>query len=230
MKKPARSHPRRSLGDRCAGFTLTEILVVITILVTLAAISMIGVKRLRFGAAKAATTNQMRQIGVAALAWGADNNYGEPFYVANGSGDYCDESFPGLNPALSAGNPAAMLYRTEDPEQGYIADHEVFFSPLVNFRPPERKDYKPREAGTANPWGSYVWYYPFTTEKSARQAEASGQWLGGVRVKPTLENRLLMMTDFSRGQAVWDNFYLALLVEGNVRELSRGEVPARPAQ
>ena len=46
------------------GFTLVEILVTITIIIVLAALSMIGVTHMRFAAAKADATNQIRQIGI----------------------------------------------------------------------------------------------------------------------------------------------------------------------
>lgn len=213
-----------------SGFTLMEVLVTITIIIVLAALSFVGVTRMRFSAAKATTINQMRQIGVGALAWGAEKNNGEPFYVANGSGDYCDESFAGANPALAPGNPAKLLFNKEDPDQGYIADPLPFFSTLVKITPPDRKNYKPAEAGGTNYWGTFVWYFPFSTNMTDRQKSASAQWLGAVRVHPRLENKLMMMTDYSKGEPVWDKYYLALLSDGTVRSLDASEAPIRPAQ
>jgi len=212
-----------------SGFTLMEVLVTITIIIVLAALSIISITRMRFSAAKAITINQMRQVGVAALTWGTEKNNGEPFYVSNGSGDYCDESIPGPKPELAPGNPASLLYNPEEPEQGYASDYSIFFSPLVKTTAPERKDYKPKEAQTGKPWGTFVWYFPFSTNKTAKQSSASGQWLGAVRVHAGLENKLMMMTDYSRGEAVWEKLYLALLVDGTVRALSADEVPIRPS-
>jgi type II secretory pathway pseudopilin PulG len=212
------------------GFTLIEVLITIAIIIVIAALSLIGVNRMRFSAAQATSINQMRQIGTAALTWGSEKNQGEPFYVANGSGDYCDESAPGPNPALAPGNPAALLFNTEDPEQGYVTDHRLFYSSLVKMTPLERKDYKPKEVGVGKSWGSYVWYYPFATTLSSKQSSASGQWLGAVRVRKNIENKLMMMTDYSRGQAAWDKLYLALFVDGTVRALTNGEEPIRPPQ
>jgi len=229
MKRAPAFQRYRAFHASNSGFTLVEVLVTITIIIVLAALSFIGVTRMRFSAAKATTVSQMRQIGIAALTWGSEKNNGEPFYVANGSGDYCDESFTGPNPALSPGNPAKLLYARETPEQGYITDHHPFFSSLVKTTPPDRANYKPEEAGGVNKWGTFVWYYPFSTTPTAKQSSASGQWLGAVKVHPRLENKLLMMTDYSKGDAVWEKYYLALLIDGTVRPLDANEVPTRPS-
>lgn len=226
---PARQD-RRASRIHDSGFTLVEVLITITIIITIAALSMIGVNRMRFSAAQATSINQMRQVGTAALTWGAEKNNGEPFYVSNGSGDYCDESAPGPNPALAPGNPAILLFNTQDPDQGYTTDHRLFYSSLVKITPPELKDYKPKEVGIGKSWGTYVWYYPFSTSLTSTQSSASGQWLGSVRVRKNLENKLMMMTDYSRGEAAWEKLYLALFIDGTVRALTNGEEPIRPPQ
>ena len=229
MTKAPALKGQRALHRSHSGFTLVELLVTITIIIVLAALSFIGVTRMRFSAAKATTVNHMRQIGIAALTWGSEKNNGEPFYVSNGSGDYCDESMTGLNPALSPGNPAKLLFAKENPDEGYLSDYRLFFSSLVKMTPPVRKNYKPEEAGGENNWGTFVWYFPFATTPTAKQSSASGQWLGAVRVHPRLNNKLMMMTDYSKGDPVWEKYYLALLVDGTVRALDAAEVPVRPA-
>jgi type II secretory pathway pseudopilin PulG len=226
-QKPARQ-TRRANPFRNHGFTLIEVLITITIIIVIAALSMIGLQRMRFSAAQANAINQMRQIGTAAIAWGAEKNNAEPFYVSNGSGDYCDESNSGPNPALSPGNPAKLLYSTQDPDQGYVTDYRLFYSGLVKITAPQRTQYKPNESAPGKPWGSYVWYYPFSTTKTGRQSTASGQNLGSVRVRQHLENKLMMMTDYSRGKPVWEKVYMALFIDGTVRALTNGEEPTRP--
>jgi type II secretory pathway pseudopilin PulG len=228
-RTPAR-HDRRANRSHDSGFTLMEVLITITIIITIAALSMIGVNRMRFSAAQATSINQMRQVGTAVLTWGAEKNNGEPFYVSNGSGDYCDESAPGPNPALAPGNPAKLLFNTQNPDEGYTTDYGLFYSALVKMPSPELKDYKPAEVGVGKSWGTYVWYYPFSTSLTSKQSSASGQWLGGVRVRKNLENKLVMMTDYSRGEPAWEKLYLALLVDGTVRALTNGEEPIRPPQ
>lgn len=214
--------------SRYRGFTLVELLVTISIIIVLAALSMVGVQRMRFSAAKAGAISQMRQVGVAAISWGAEKNNGEPFYVANGSGDYCDESEAGPKAALAPGNPAKLLFSVESPDQGYVTDHNLFFSSLVKITAPERKKYKPNEVTVGKYWGSYVWYYPFSTAMTAKQSAASGQNLGSVRVSRNLENKLMMMTDYSRNEPAWEKVYMALFVDGTVRALTPGEEPTRP--
>ncbi len=56
------------------GFTLTEILVTITILIVLAVLSTIGVSRIRETARRSASANNLRQFGVAITSFVADNN------------------------------------------------------------------------------------------------------------------------------------------------------------
>lgn len=213
-----------------SGFTLFELLIVIAIVIMLATLSMVAVNRMRFGAAKATTMNQMRQIAVAVTSWATENNNGEPFYVANGTGDYCDESNPGPNSSLSPGNPAKLLYNTKDPGTGYCADYQLFFSPLVKIVPPVRDKYKPETAAPGVPWGAYVWYFPFSTNMTQRQRNASGQWLDPARVAPNLQGKLMMMTDYSRGDAKWEKYYIAVMVDGSVRKLENEEVYVRPMQ
>ena len=56
------------------GFTLTEILVVITILVVLAAVLLTVTGRIRESADNAKCTGYMRQIGIAMIAYSTENN------------------------------------------------------------------------------------------------------------------------------------------------------------
>lgn len=70
------------------GFTLVEVLVVITIIVVLAALSMIGVGKVRSAARGATCTSNLRQIGAAMIAYTTDNS-GElpPLEDRTGKGD-----------------------------------------------------------------------------------------------------------------------------------------------
>ncbi len=228
MKQNPPSQTSRANKSNNKGFTMVELLVTITIIIVLAALTMVGIQRARFSAAKASAINQMRQVGVAALSWGAEKNNGEPFYVSNGSGDYCDESEAGPNPALAPGNPAKLLYNTDNPDEGYVADHRLFYSGLVKATIPQRKLYIPSQATAGKSWSTYVWYYPFATTKTAKQASASGQNLSSVKVSPNLDRKLMMMTDYSRSKPMWEKAYMALFIDGTVRALTRGEEPTRP--
>ncbi|MCU0751072.1 MAG: prepilin-type N-terminal cleavage/methylation domain-containing protein [Akkermansiaceae bacterium] len=56
------------------GFTLTEVLVVITIIVVLAVLSTLGVSKLRSSAQGATCTSNLRQIGAAMISYTTDNS------------------------------------------------------------------------------------------------------------------------------------------------------------
>lgn len=108
------SIPKKQTQSR--GFTLVELLVVIVMIVSLAALVFLGTRRAMKGAHMSRNVGQMREIGAAVAMWAAEHNYGEPMYFANGSGDYGHEgALSGKNPLLSPGNPAKLLYNRDDP-------------------------------------------------------------------------------------------------------------------
>ena len=63
--QPSRNH---------SGFTLVELLVVITIIIVLAALTVVGVSRMRAAADSAATVAAMRQLQTANVSFAADHN------------------------------------------------------------------------------------------------------------------------------------------------------------
>jgi type II secretory pathway pseudopilin PulG len=138
------------------GFSLTELLVVTVIVITLAALSLIGLNRTRLAAAKATTTSQMHQVGISVSLWAGEKNNGEPFYAANGSATYSHERFPGTNPLLAPGNPAMALFNKEDPGSGYMTDYTLYFSPLNKTPAPDLKSYEPEKADISKLWGTYA--------------------------------------------------------------------------
>ncbi len=76
MKNPT-SHSRVALAKNLRssrGFTLVELLVVIAIIAALAAISIVGTKRIREGAKMARSTANLRQIHIYAGLYSADNS------------------------------------------------------------------------------------------------------------------------------------------------------------
>lgn len=66
LSKFPRTHAR--------GFTLTELLVVIAIIATLAALSVVGIKRFRASGAMVKSTGNLRQIHLVSSMYSADNN------------------------------------------------------------------------------------------------------------------------------------------------------------
>lgn len=204
------------------GFTMTELLVVIAIIAVLAVLSTMGASRLRQTAMKTRVSQQLRQVSVAVAMWAGEKNFGEPFYAANGTGDYPHESVPGLNPALAPGNPARLLYDYNHPTDGYLTDHTLFFSPLSRMEAPTPKRYRPDQASETRPWGSYAWFYPSqpSARFTARQSSAIGAWALG-QVSNAASGKLLMAPDYSLAPPVYREIYLVLLLDGTVQEVAQ---------
>ncbi len=218
---PTRSFPAGS-GRHKAGFTLPEILVTISIIAVLAVLSVMGVNRLKFAAARSTSASQMRQMSVAINLWMADKSFSEPMYFSNGTGDYGHESSPGANAALAPGNPARVLFDRNDPDNSYLTDHALFFTPLAKAKPPERNDYTPDMANSGNLWGTYAYYYPLNTsaEMTTRQREA----IGAVATPKTGVNargKLVLATDYENSAPIWDPIYMALMIDGSVSEVAK---------
>ena len=170
--------PIYMLSRRRAGFTLTELLVVVLIIIILATLSVTVTGRIKLSAAKTRGMGQMRNIGVAAMSYSADKGFTEPFYASTNA-DYWNEAGPGSKPALQPGNPARALYNFDDPASGYIQDPADFFSPLCKIEPPKTKGtYNPNNASSTNPWGTYAWFYPFVTSEFVNEGKATGPVVG----------------------------------------------------
>lgn len=99
-------------GKRHRGFTLVELLVVITIIVVLAALATVGVGKIRNSAHQANAVSSMRQIGIANVAYYTENNgainvirdAGEKGAYEGAGGKWVSGSFMGrMQPYLFAG-------------------------------------------------------------------------------------------------------------------------------
>jgi prepilin-type N-terminal cleavage/methylation domain-containing protein len=114
------------LKPQKAGFTLIELLVVIAIIALLMAILMPALYRAKEAASRAVCSSQLKQVGVAIMAYAGDHesllpHYGDemhPYAVYRGEPEWLDPQ----------GKPIAMkvacLY-----EQGYIGEPKVFYCP-----------------------------------------------------------------------------------------------------
>lgn len=222
---PASTSPS-GLRFRASGFTLVELLVVITIIVVLAALSTVGISNMRVSAAKARSSSQLRQIAVGVSMWAGEKNNGEPFYAANGSGTYPNEGVPGTDPILAPANPATALFNIESPEDGYVTDHSLFYSPLAKYTVPTRKDYKPDQASETRPWGAYTWYYPSDVwEKlTPRQLTAIGGNWAIQSINPAVANKILLASDYTYTKPAFSKEpYMVLFVDGSVREVAQSK-------
>ncbi|MEX1048903.1 MAG: prepilin-type N-terminal cleavage/methylation domain-containing protein [Akkermansiaceae bacterium] len=207
---------------RANGFTIVELLVTISIITVLAVLSVMGVGRLKLAAAKSTSASQMRQMSVAIHLWMGDKSLNEPMYFGNGTGDYGHESAPGANSALAPGNPARVLFDRTDPNNSYLTDHALFFTPLSKARPPERHNYAPDQAISTKLWGTYAYYYPLATsgEMTTRQRDS----IGAVATRKTgvyARGKLLLATDYENSVPIWEPYYMALMIDGSVKEVAK---------
>jgi type II secretory pathway pseudopilin PulG len=201
-----------------AGFTLVELLVVITIVIVLAVLIFSITRRAMESAHQTRNAGQLREIGAGVMMWATENNYGEPMYFANGTGDFGEEgALAGKNPKLSPGNPAKLLYLKDDPESSYVPNHEVFFSGLTTYPAPSVGDYDPNLANSQRPWGTYVWLYPSTTSLTPRQLAAMAGF-SNSRIGREAYGNVIMANDY-RGvfRARFKPHYHALFRDGSVK-------------
>lgn len=212
-------HPR-------SGFTLVELLVVITIIVVLASLVFVGAQRGMASANKSRTVSQMRDIGLAVAVWAAENNSNEPMYFRDGSGDSSSECTPALNVAdrkFCAGNPAILLYNKATPADGYLQNPAAFFASTQKWVVPTVKDYDPATSSAMKLWGSFMWVYPSVpAEERTERQKAIMRSSSYTAVAPQAYNNLLMFNDYSYAKAKYpkDRSYCALFRDSSVRNVA----------
>lgn len=202
-------------------------MVVITIIAALAAITFVVASRAKLSATRTTAIGQMRNIGMGAAVWSADQSSTEPFYFANGTATYPGESGGGSSPFTPA-NPAAVLYNKNSPESGYVSDPSLFFSPLVKYAVPDKQTYDPTKANSKAIWGTYSWVHPFVeiSKRSARQASViqnnNGQEVESP-VGPAIAGRFIMCEsydDIAYPPKFGKKIYNALMIDGSVQHVA----------
>jgi prepilin-type N-terminal cleavage/methylation domain-containing protein len=210
------------------GFTLVELLVVITIIVVLASLVIVGAQRGMASANKSRTVSQMRDIGVAVATWAAEANNNEPMYFRDGSGDSSSESTPALSAAdhrFCAGNPAKLLYNKSSPADGYLQNPAAFFASTQKWEVPSVKDYDPASTSAMKLWGSFMWVYPSVPadDRTDRQ-KAIMRSSNYTSVSRQAYNNLLMFNDYSFAKSKYtpkDKSYYALFRDSSVRNVAQ---------
>lgn len=106
------------------GFTLTELLVVIVIIATLAALSMMTIRRMLESAYQSASANNLRQLGVTMIAFTTDNSGFLPA-TRKGNGTFWPEIiWAGLaskESYLRSGSPMRPIDPSRRDGNGYFA-------------------------------------------------------------------------------------------------------------
>lgn len=98
----------KSVFGPCAGFSLAELLVVMTTITTLTAIMLPSLGRTREQARRLACANNLRQLG-----------FGLKMYSMNNDGEYPVEEF--------CGNPQSVLVQSLFPK--YLSNRNIFYCP-----------------------------------------------------------------------------------------------------
>lgn len=224
MKSPVHNTRKNSH----AGFTLVEMLVVITIIVVLAALTMSLTSKIRLSAAATRSINQMRQISIAIATYTSDNSMLDPFYASSPVADFWNET--GNGSKYNPGNPARALYNASSPESGVIQDYQVFFSPLVKYDAPDKLKYDPAKANSTNAWGTYAWFYPYVADatKLVGPQKTYAKLVTSETVNPMIEGKYMMSESYpsisSSGPKFGKKIYNALMNDGSVQHVADSQV------
>lgn len=129
--KPSKPNPTRKV----AGFSLTEVLVVIAIIVVLAVVALTLTRRAMNSARSANCVSNLRDLGAAALAYSAENNGGLPplcqvDYGKAWTKDAANRWWPSFL-AETTDPPAKLVYTTWRCPEARDSDFQKMSSDLV---------------------------------------------------------------------------------------------------
>src|SRR5688500_12308285 len=128
-------------SNRCRGFTMVELLLVITIIAILASFIMAGVSRGRAAAQRIACMNKLRQWGQGAQIYAEDHNDKLPQEaVFDGINTWemttfsiCQEVWYNSMPKSLGVTPAATYSRTPSSQRTFYSKRSFFHCPTARF-------------------------------------------------------------------------------------------------
>ncbi len=210
---------------RRVGFTIIELLVVISIIILLIALLLPALRHARNQAQIASCMSRLGQLGAAVVSYQNDWTLNEPWTFANGSGDYPHES-GGRGGYSEIGDGRQGLFQRTPAlglqvRTGYIPTGESFFCP--NNPIPWERWYDPIPASSFTKFhGTYAWHYRHV--KRSRALDARGN--GVLYDNPESEN-LVMIDANNTTWSTWTfpynlEHYNALMVAGDVQRVDWG--------
>jgi prepilin-type N-terminal cleavage/methylation domain-containing protein/prepilin-type processing-associated H-X9-DG protein len=108
--------------SRPQGFTLVELLVVIVIIATLAALSFVGFRQIRDASRRAVSLGNLKQLGIGMVSFSAENNGYLPLSRLSGSDGYWPQV---LYPYI--GSPSVFLRPGSRNVQASVSQPEGYF-------------------------------------------------------------------------------------------------------
>jgi prepilin-type N-terminal cleavage/methylation domain-containing protein len=176
------------------GFTLVELLVVISIIMLLASILMPALGATLWQARIAGCQQNMHTVGVAIGQYASSYMMDHPWVYYDGTGDGPQESELGAGVgswnATTPGNPALALYNSSPAYERFLDTAEAFFCPISEWNYEENYHENAIANGFFSRWGSYryVWphvpgdedpFYSDSPRGSSRMAHVnSKEWVG----------------------------------------------------
>jgi prepilin-type processing-associated H-X9-DG protein/prepilin-type N-terminal cleavage/methylation domain-containing protein len=213
----------------CRGFTLVELLVTITIIVVLAALSVIGINRMRSAAGNSNCISNLRQLAVAGLAYAAETGTYPPYgRQPDGSNAYWFQVLAkdlGLDPGLGA----AEIER--DPSfptcHECLKKHNAQSFPRNNpIRTYAMNEYVARPERNS----SGLWTFPAIRVSQANNPSQTAFFMDGTKVSGIYWDSICRIGEWRRAE----NFIhggkanIAFL-DGHVESRTIADVPTDPA-
>ena len=117
------------VNRRKRGFTLVELLVTITIIIVLAALTFLAMRTIRANADMSVSIGRIRTLGMANLAYASENNGRFASVTRTPTGD----PFWHMNPEFLSNAAGDAAYRNGDPSSGAVANPspESLLDPVV---------------------------------------------------------------------------------------------------